>query len=76
MVADRPGWRSDGFRMGGGHEAYDAEVAAVLYALVHLHGRGQEGHDYTIFTDSVGAMRGMGGTHPDQARTWQFGPSR
>ena len=53
MIAHRPGWKSDGFRMGGGHEAYDAELAAVVYGLVRLHGRDREGHDYTIFTDSV-----------------------
>ena len=64
MSADRPGWKSNGFRMGDGHEAYDAEMAAVVYALVHLHGRGQEGHDYTIFTDSVAAMRRVMGDAP------------
>ena len=26
----RDGWRSGGFRLGGGHEAYDAEVAAIV----------------------------------------------
>ena len=64
MIAHRPGWRSNGFRMGGGREAYDAELAAVVYALVHFHGRGQEGHDYTIFTDSTAAMRRMMGDAP------------
>ena len=57
MITNRPGWRGGGFRMGGGHEAYDAELAAVVYALVHLHERGQRGRSYTIFTDSVAAMR-------------------
>ena len=64
MIAHRPGWRSSGFRMGGGREAYDAELAAVVHALVHLHERGQEGHDYTIFTDSTAAMRRMTGDSP------------
>ena len=56
LVAHQPGWRSNGFRLGGGREAYDAEVAAIVYAMVHFEMRGQEGHDYTIFTDSTAAM--------------------
>ena len=64
VIRNRPGRRSNGFRLGGGHEAYDAELAAVVYALVHLHGRGQSGRDYTIFTDSVAAMRRMTGDAP------------
>jgi hypothetical protein len=73
---DRPGWRSNGFRMGGGHEAYDAELAAVVYALVHFHGRDQEGHDYTIFTDSVAAMRRMMGDAPGPGQDMAIGLSR
>ena len=33
------GWRSSGFRLGGGYEAYDAEVAAITYGLANLYGR-------------------------------------
>ena len=33
------GWRSAGFGMGGGHEAYDAELAALAYGLVTRQGR-------------------------------------
>ena len=57
MRRTKDGWRSSGFRLGGGHEAYDAEVAAIAYGLAHLHGRMERGHTYTIFTDSVAAMR-------------------
>ena len=64
MRAGGTGWRTGGFRLGGGHEAYDAELAALVYALVHLHGRDEQGHDYTIFTDSVAAMRRVGGDAP------------
>ena len=64
MIANRTGWRSNGFRLGGGHEAYDAELAAVVYALVHFHARNERGQDYTIFTDSVAAMRRMRGDAP------------
>ena len=39
-------------------------MAAIVYGLVHLYGRGQEGSDYTIFTDSVAAMRRMTGDAP------------
>ena len=63
-MANRTGWRSNGFRMGGGHEAYDAELVAVVYALVHFHGRSDRGQDYTIFTDSVAAMRRLRGDAP------------
>ena len=58
------GWRSDGFCLGGGHEAYDGELAALVYGLVILHGRGQERADYTIFTDSTAAMRRLEGDAP------------
>ena len=58
------GWRSSGFRLGGGHEAYDAELAAMVYGLAHLHGRAEQGHTYTIFTDSTAAMRRVMGDAP------------
>ena len=45
--------------MGGGHEAYDAELAALANDLIHLHGRGETGQTYTVFTDSTAAMRRM-----------------
>ena len=64
MMTRGSGWRSNGFRLGGGHETYDAELAAVVYALVHLHGRGERGKRYTIFTDSTAAMRRMMGDAP------------
>ena len=50
------GWRSRGFGIGGGHEAWDAELAALAYGLIHLHGRGETGVAYSIFTDSRAAM--------------------
>ena len=56
-------WRSDGFRLGGGQEAYDAEVAAIVYGL-QLHGRDDRGRNYTIFTDSVAAMKRARGDAP------------
>lgn len=37
------GWRTAGFGMGGGHEAYDAELAALVYGLIHLLGTGGSG---------------------------------
>ena len=49
-------WRSSGFGLGGGHEAHDAEMAAIVYGLVHLYGRAEQGHAYTIFTDSTAAI--------------------
>ena len=52
----RSGWRTAGFGMGGGREAYDAELAALVYGLVHLLGRRVVGRAYTIFTDSTVAM--------------------
>ena len=64
MIANRTAWRSNGFRMGGGHEAYDAELTAVVYALVHFHERNEQGQNYTIFTDSVATMRRMRGDAP------------
>ena len=56
-IEARSGWRSRGFGMGGGHEAYDAEPAALVYGLIRLHGRGEVGHTHTIFTESTAAMR-------------------
>ena len=50
--------------MDGGHEAYSAELAALAYGLIHLHGRGETGRVYTIFTDSVAAMRRTVGDAP------------
>ena len=58
------GWRSGGFSLGGGHEAYDGELAALVYGLVILHGRNQDRTDYTIFTDSTAAMRRLMGDAP------------
>ena len=58
------GWRSNGFGLGGGHEAYDAEVAALVYGLIQLHGRAERGRAYTIFTDSTTAMRRITGDAP------------
>lgn len=55
------GWRSSGFRLGGGHEAYDAEVAAITYGLANFHGRMERGHSYT---DSTAAMRRIMGDAP------------
>ena len=57
LCSGRPGWRGAGFGMGGGHEAYDAELAALVYGLLHLLGRRETGRSYTIFTDSTAAMR-------------------
>ena len=34
-----------------GHEAYDAELTAIAYGLL-LTRRGEEGQDFTLFTDS------------------------
>lgn len=50
------GWRGADFGMGSGHEAYDAELAAIAYGLLHLAGRRETGRRYTIFTDSTAAM--------------------
>ena len=52
----RSGWRTAGFGMKVGHEAYDAELAALVYSLVHLLGRWEAGREYTVFTDSTAAM--------------------
>ena len=57
------GWRSRGFGIGG-HEAYDAELAALAYGLVHLHGRGMTGQTCTAFTDSRAAMIKIVGDAP------------
>ena len=38
-----PGCRSKDFGIGGGHEAFDAELAALASGLVHLHGMGVTG---------------------------------
>ena len=59
-----PGWRSRGFGMGGGHEAFDAELAALAYGLTHLYGRRGTGRAYTVFTDSTAAMRRVGSDAP------------
>ena len=64
MITGGSGWRSQGIGMGKGHEAYDEELTAILYGLVVLHERNQSGKDYTIFTDSVAAMRRLGGDAP------------
>ena len=64
IIAHREGWRSDGFSLGGGHEAYDGELAALVYGLVILHERGQDHTDYTIFTDSTAAMKRLMGDAP------------
>ena len=50
--------------MGGGHEAYDAELAALVHGLVHLHSIGGTGRAYTIFTDSRAAMSRVVGDAP------------
>lgn len=52
----RSGWITRGFGMGVGHEAYDAELSALVYGLIHLLGRRERGRAYTIFTDSTAAM--------------------
>ena len=64
MRSGKGGWRSNGFCLGGGHGAYDAEVAALVYGLTQLHGRHEQGQTYTIFTDSIAAMRRLGGDTP------------
>ena len=50
--------------MGGGHEANNAELAALAYDLIHLHGRGETGQTYAVFTDSTAAMRRMVSDEP------------
>lgn len=50
------GWRTAGFGMRVGHEAYDADLAAVVYGLILHLGRRETGTSYTIFTDSTAAM--------------------
>ena len=57
LVRAGAGWRSSGFGLGGGHVAYDAELAALIYGLIQLHGRSGRGQAYTIFTDSMAAMK-------------------
>ena len=42
--------------MGFGHKAYDAELAATAYGLIHLIGLRETGRSYAIFTDSTAAM--------------------
>ena len=37
------GWRGARFGMGAGHEVYDAELAAIVYGLIHLIGRRETG---------------------------------
>lgn len=51
------GWRTHGFSMGGGHEAYDAELTAIISGLIHLLGMGETGRSDTTFTDSTAAMK-------------------
>lgn len=53
----KSGWRSGGFGMGGSHEVYDTELAALAFGLIQLHGRGEARRAFTVFTDSVAAMR-------------------
>lgn len=43
--------------MSPSQEAYDAELTAVAYSLLLLVQRGEEGQDFTLFTDSQAAMR-------------------
>ena len=50
--------------MGGGHEAYYAELAALAYGLIHLRGRRETGRPYTTFTGSTVAMRRIVGDAP------------
>ena len=42
--------------MGGSHEAYDAELSALIYGLIHLLGTERTGRTCTIFTDSTAAI--------------------
>ena len=62
MTGARSGWRTTGFGIGEGHEAYDAELAAMVSGLVHLLGRRETERTYTIFTDSTAAMRASSDT--------------
>lgn len=50
--------------MGVGHEAYDAELAAIAYGLLHLAGRRETGRSYTIYTNSTAAMARSTGDDP------------
>ena len=43
--------------MSPGHEAYDAEFAAIAHGLVHLVQQVEEGQDFPIFTDSHAATK-------------------
>lgn len=52
----RSGWGMAGFGMGGGHEAYDAELAAIVYGLIHLWSRRITQMSYTIFMDPTATM--------------------
>ena len=56
--------------------AYDAELAALVYGLIQLHGRSGRGQAYTIFTDSTAAMRRITGTPRALDRKWRSGLSR
>ena len=47
------GWSNSGFRLDGGYEAYDAELAALVYGLAHLHGGAEWRHTYMIFIFSL-----------------------
>ena len=57
-------WREAGFGLGTGHEACDAELTAIMYGLILLLGRRQEGVSYTTFTDSTAAMTRVTGDGP------------
>ena len=68
------GWRAAGFDKGGGYEACDSELEAILYGLTDLVGRREVGVCYTIFTDSTAAMARTAGdaTGPDQKKSIQI----
>ena len=50
--------------MSPGHEAYDAGLTAVALGLRLLTQRGEEGQDFTLFTDSQAAMRRVASDAP------------
>lgn len=64
----RTGWRSVGFGMSTGLEAYDAELTAISYGLLLLARRGNSGRAFTVFTDSRAAMERVTSDAPGQAR--------
>ena len=43
--------------MGGGHEAYDAELTAIISGLIHLLRKEETGRSDTTFTDSATAIK-------------------